>query len=28
LTAVQWNWLITGVDWQRLDASPPADWRA
>jgi transposase len=28
LTAAQWNWLITGVDWQRLDASPPADWRA
>jgi transposase len=22
-----WNWLITGVDWQRLQAVPPAHWR-
>ena len=27
LNAAQWNWLITGVDWQRLDASAPAHWR-
>lgn len=25
LTAVQWQWLIAGVNWQRLDAPPPAD---
>ena len=27
LTEVQWQWLITGVDWQRLDAASPAHWR-
>jgi transposase len=27
LTAAQWQWLITGVDWQRLNAVPPANWR-
>jgi transposase len=27
LTAKQWQWLITGVDWQRLEAAPPAHWR-
>lgn len=27
LTATQWQWLITGVDWQRLDAAPAAHWR-
>ena len=27
LTALQWNWLVTGVEWQRLDALPPAHWR-
>ena len=27
LTASQWKWLITGVEWQRLDAAPPAHWR-
>lgn len=27
LTAAQWQWLITGVDWQRLDAVPAAHWR-
>jgi transposase len=27
LTAAQWQWLITGVDWQRLEASPMAQWR-
>jgi transposase len=27
LTAAQWRWLTTGVDWQRLDAPAPAHWR-
>src|SRR5664279_3609616 len=27
LSATQWQWLITGVDWQRLEAAPPAHWR-
>jgi transposase len=27
LTAAQWQWLITGVDWQRLEAPPPAHWQ-
>ena len=27
LTAKQWQWLITGVDWQRLDAAPQGHWR-
>ena len=27
LTEVQWNWLIKGVDWQRLDAQAPAHWQ-
>jgi transposase len=27
LTAAQWQWLITGVDWQRLGAAAPAHWR-
>lgn len=27
LTAAQWQWLVTGVDWQRLEAPPPAHWR-
>ena len=22
----QWQWLIAGVDWQRLSAKPQADW--
>ena len=26
LGTVQWQWLISGVDWQRLDAVPPAQW--
>lgn len=26
LSAQQWQWLVTGVDWQRLSAPPPADW--
>lgn len=27
LSATQWQWLISGVDWQRLNAAPPAQWR-
>jgi transposase len=27
LSAAQWQWLVTGVDWQRLEAAPPAHWR-
>lgn len=27
LSRAQWQWLITGVDWQRLDAPAPAHWR-
>jgi transposase len=27
LTAQQWQWLITGVDWQRLTAPAPVHWR-
>ena len=27
MTASQWKWLITGADWQRLDAVPQAHWR-
>ncbi len=27
LTAAQWQWLITGVDWRRLEAPAPAHWR-
>ncbi|WP_311968880.1 IS66 family insertion sequence element accessory protein TnpB [Pseudomonas baltica] len=27
LTQAQWQWLITGVDWQRLEARPMSDWR-
>lgn len=27
LTAAAWQWLVAGVDWQRLDAPPPAHWR-
>lgn len=27
LSISQWRWLITGVDWQRLDAPAPAHWR-
>ncbi len=27
LTATQWQWLITGVDWQRLDVPAPAHWQ-
>jgi transposase len=27
ITQAQWQWLIAGVDWQRLSALPPADWQ-
>ena len=28
ITQAQWQWLIAGVDWQRLSASPQSDWQA
>ena len=27
LSARQWSWLVTGVEWQRLDAPAPVHWR-
>ena len=27
LSARQWNWLVTGVDWRRLEAPAPVHWR-
>lgn len=27
LSATQWQWLVSGVDWQRLDVAAPAHWR-
>ena len=27
LTTTQWRWLITGIDWRRLEAPAPAHWR-
>lgn len=27
MSAEQWRWLTTGIDWQRLCAAPPAQWR-
>lgn len=27
LSAQQWAWLITGVEWQRLEALAPVHWR-
>jgi transposase len=27
LNARQWHWLITGVEWQRLEALAPVQWR-
>jgi transposase len=27
LTATQWRWRITGVEWQRLSAVAPTHWR-
>lgn len=28
MSAEQWQWLVTGVDWQRLCAPAPAQWRS
>lgn len=27
VTDAQWQWLIAGVDWQRLSSTAPAHWR-
>jgi len=27
MSAEQWRWLTTGIDWQRLCAKPPSGWR-
>lgn len=27
LSATQWNWLVAGVQWQRLSAPAPVHWR-
>ncbi len=27
MSAEQWRWLTTGIDWQRLCAQSPAHWR-
>jgi transposase len=27
VSAEQWQWLVAGVDWQRLSAPAPAQWR-
>jgi transposase len=27
LSAKQWAWLVTGVDWQRLEVPAPLHWR-
>jgi hypothetical protein len=27
LSAEQWRWLATGVDWQRLSAQAPSRWK-
>lgn len=27
LSQTDWQWLVTGVDWRRLSASPPAHWQ-
>jgi transposase len=27
VTVEQWQWLIAGVDWQRLSAVPSANWQ-
>ncbi len=27
MSAEQWQWLVMGVDWERLSAPPPAQWR-
>jgi transposase len=27
VTGDEWDWLVAGVDWQRLNAQPPAHWQ-
>jgi transposase len=27
LSQAQWQWLVAGVDWQRLSAQPSSEWR-
>ncbi len=27
ISQAQWQWLIAGVDWQRLSATPSAEWQ-
>ncbi len=27
ISVAQWQWLIAGVDWQRLSAQPQVDWQ-
>jgi transposase len=27
ISQTQWQWLVAGVDWQRLSAQSSADWR-
>lgn len=27
LNQAQWNWLVTGVDWEKLSAQPMSHWR-
>jgi len=27
ISQAQWQWLIAGVDWQRLSATPKAEWQ-
>jgi transposase len=27
LSQGQWQWLVAGADWQRLSASPKAEWQ-
>ncbi len=27
LSKADWQWLVAGVDWQRLSAPPPAHWQ-
>lgn len=27
LSPEEWRWLINGIDWRRLQAKPPSEWR-
>jgi transposase len=27
MSSEQWQWLVMGMDWQRLSAPPPVQWR-